>query len=87
MSRTRLCFVRYTSEWDIRKCLSKFYKLKRYHERVSISQSLIKYDEATKRNLLQKRYEIINTVGMPWEEIKGKGLKLFKNGTEVTFEK
>ena len=34
---------------------------------------------------MQKRYEIIKTDGVPRDEIKVKGLKLFRNGTEVTF--
>ena len=48
MSRTRPLFVRFTSEWDARKCLSKSYKVKNYQERVFISKSLKKDDQATK---------------------------------------
>ena len=52
MSRPRPLLVRFASEWDARKCLSKSYKLKNYHERVFISQSLSKDDQATKQKLL-----------------------------------
>ena len=86
MSRTRLLFVLFTSEWDARKCLSKSYKVKNYHERVFISKSLNKDDQAAKRKL-QKRYEMINTDRIPRKEIKIKGLKHFRNGTEDTLQK
>ena len=56
MSRPRPLLIRFATEWDARKCLSKSYRLKNYHERIFISQSLNKEDQATKRKLLQKRY-------------------------------
>ena len=79
--------VRFTSEWDARKCLFKSYRLKHYHERVFISQLLNKDDQATKQKLFQKRYEMINTDRIHREKIKIKGLKLFRNGTEISFQK
>ena len=65
MSRPRPLLIRFASEWVARKCLSKNYRLKNYHERIFISQSLSKEDQATKRKLLQKRYERINSHGVP----------------------
>ena len=86
MSRPRPLLIRFATEWDARKCLSKSYRLKNY-ERIFISQSLKKEDQATKRKLLQKRYEMINSDGVPRDEIKVNGLKLFRNGAEVIFQK
>ena len=74
MSKTRYLLVGFTSEWIVETIFTKFYMLKRYQERVSISQSLNKDDQATKRRLLQKRYELIKTDKRPKEEIKSKGL-------------
>ena len=52
--RPRPLFVRFTSEWDARKSLSKAYKLKSYPVPLYISKSLKKEDQATRRKLFEK---------------------------------
>ena len=44
-SRPRPLLVRFTSEWDARKCLYKSYKLQSFHERVFLSQRLNNEDQ------------------------------------------
>ena len=80
MSRPRPLTVRFTSERDARKRLPTSYKLKNYHERVFISKSLNKIDQATKQKFFQKRYEMINTDRITRVEIKTKGLKFLRSG-------
>ena len=83
---TNTLIVRFTSEWDARRTFFKSYNLKNYHERVSISQSMTKDDQATERELLQKRYEMIIIDAITREKINN-CLQLFRNGIEVTFLK
>ena len=85
-TRPRLLLVRFSSEWDVRKCLSRAYKLKNYPSKIFISKSLSKDDQATKRKLLEKRYQLISE-GVPREELRIRGLKLLRNGDEVEFQK
>ena len=82
-NRPRPLLIRFTSEWDARKCLSKGYKLKTYNAPVYISKSLNKEEQATRRKLLEKRYQMINVEKVPKEELRIRGLKLLRNGAEV----
>ena len=51
------------------------------------SKSLDKEDQATRRKLLAKRYQMINNENVPKEELRIKGLKLMRNGVEVNLRK
>ena len=84
--RPRPLLVRFTSEWDARKSLSKAYKLKSYPVQLYFSKSLNKEDQATRRKLLEKRYQMINNENVPKEELRIKGLKLMRNGVEVNLQ-
>ena len=82
----RPLLVRFSSEWNVRKCLSRAYKLKNFPSKIFISNSLSKDDQATKRKLLEKRYQLISE-GVPREELRIRELKLLRNGDEVEFPK
>ena len=84
--RPRPLLVRFTSERDARKSLSKAYKLKSYPVQLYFSKSLNKEDQATRRKLLEKRYQMINNENVPKEELRIKGLKLMRNGVEVNLQ-
>ena len=63
--RPRPLLVSLTSEWDARKSLLRTYKLKSYPVPLYFSKSLNKEDKATRRRLLEKRYQMIDNENVP----------------------
>ena len=61
--------VRFTSEWDARKSLSKAYKLEPYPVPLHFSKSPNKEVQATRHELFRKRYQMIHNENVPKEKL------------------
>lgn len=83
-SRPRPLIVTLNSVWDCRKTLLNSFKLKGFETPIFISKSLSADELSLEKNLLRKRYELIQS-GTDRSRIKIANLKLFVDGKEVCF--
>ena len=83
--RPRSLIVKFSNEWNARKCLTKGYKLRNYDNPVYISKSLSKEEVILIKRVLKKRWELMQN-GTPKVVLKIKNLKVFHNNVEIIIQ-
>ena len=78
----RKLIVRFNSVWHVRKIIANAHKLKDNPDKIFISPDLSDNDRIIEKNLLKKRWELIQS-GVNRKDLKIRNLKLYQNDVEV----
>ena len=84
--RPRSLIVRFTNEWTARKCLAKGGLLKTYKDPVYISKVLSAEEFAIEKQILKKRYELIQHSDIDKSRLKIRNLTLLLDGEPVKLD-